>query len=522
LGWTETGTYQRTLTAVSGADSIVTTVLNVIPVYNITEDITIKEGENYMGWTETGQYERILTSVTGCDSTVTTNLVVGKNVSPESEYLFEETAGTTVTDSKGNNNGTFVNGETRSEGVIGKGIELNGSNHINLGQCFAENVQNQLTLSAWIKPYATAGDYQGIIMHGAPETDSYALYIHPGYKSVAFKTSGTSSSWLEVKNADNLWDGDWHNITVTYNGAEKVIYLDNVVVAQANVSGNITSGAGYNLLLGAGRDTNPASLFFSGAMDEVRIYNYALNESEVSQLYSKVVQNRTIEPVYSTEDVSICQGENYLGWTETGTYQRTLTAVSGADSIVTTVLNVNPVYNITEDITIKEGENYMGWTETGQYERILTSVTGCDSTVTTNLVVEKVNGKGKNNSSSADKISPSTGNSESTSTTDPGNQAVGNGKSSVVVSAIEFNAFESYEEFIIYPNPAKSYINIDYSVLPEMNTKVEILNGNGQVVYNQTVESSLNRIDINHLSPGMYYIRSISNNRANIKKLIVE
>ncbi|MBN1820990.1 MAG: T9SS type A sorting domain-containing protein, partial [Prolixibacteraceae bacterium] len=161
------------------------------------------------------------------------------------------------------------------------------------------------------------------------------------------------------------------------------------------------------------------------------------------------------------------------------------------------------------------------WTETGQYERILTSVTGCDSTVTTNLVVEKVNGKGKNNSSSTDKISPSEGNSESTSTTDPDNQGVAKGKSSVV-SAIEFNAFQSYEEFIIYPNPAKSYINIDYSVLPNMNTKVEILNGNGQVVYNQTVESSLNRIDINHLSPGMYYIRSISDNRANIKKLIVE
>ena len=37
-----------------------------------------------------------------------------------------------------------------------------------------------------------------------------------------------------------------------------------------------------------------------------------------------------------------------------------------------------------------EGESYKGWSASGEYERTLTSVTGCDSIVTTNLVVEQL------------------------------------------------------------------------------------------------------------------------------------
>ena len=43
-----------------------------------------------------------------------------------------------------------------------------------------------------------------------------------------------------------------------------------------------------------------------------------------------------------------------MGWTTTGVYQRVLEAANGADSLVITNLEVNPVYNITEEITITE------------------------------------------------------------------------------------------------------------------------------------------------------------------------
>ncbi|MCG6191593.1 hypothetical protein, partial [Maribellus maritimus] len=208
LGWTETGTYQRTLTAANGADSIVTTELTVNPTYEITEEITIQKGESYLEWTEEGEYVRILTSSTGCDSTVTTILIVQEIYSPFSEYLFEENSGTSVFDSKGKNDGTIINSEIRREGIIGGGLELNGTNYVNLGQCFAENIEDQLTLSAWVKPDAAAPGYQGVIMHGGPNDDTYAMYINSAYKRIAFKTTGTTSAaWFFVDNID-IWDGE--------------------------------------------------------------------------------------------------------------------------------------------------------------------------------------------------------------------------------------------------------------------------------------------------------------------------
>ena len=80
----------------------------------------------------------------------------------------------------------------------------------------------------------------------------------------------------------------------------------------------------------------------------------------------------------------------YEGWITTGRYQRTLTAASGADSIITTSLTVNPVVYVSEDINIIEGERYQGWSETGEYQRTLTSVTGCDSIVNTRLTVRQI------------------------------------------------------------------------------------------------------------------------------------
>ncbi|WP_321373604.1 LamG-like jellyroll fold domain-containing protein [uncultured Draconibacterium sp.] len=304
--------------------------------------------------------------------------------STSSEYLFEEGAGVTVIDSKGSNDGTIINEEIRVEGVIGEGLQFTGSGYVNLGQCFGSNVQGEVTLSAWIKPSISEA-VQGIIMHGAPNIDSYALYIYYPTRNIGFKTSGTTSDYLSVDNIGDLWDGNWHQLVVTYNGNEKKIYLDTKEIASVAANGNIESGEGYNLLIGAGRDLADPTMLYEGLIDEVRIYNYALSFSQISELYNRV--NFTPETIFTTEYIELCEGDSYNSWTASGEYIRTLMATSGADSIVTTYLTVNPVVYTTEEVTINEGEAYNSWNASGEYQRVLTTVNGCDSIVTTNLIV---------------------------------------------------------------------------------------------------------------------------------------
>lgn len=307
--------------------------------------------------------------------------------SPEySLYSFEESSGTTVLDSSSLYNGNVINTASRVTGIIGNGLSLTGTGYVNLGQAYGD-IQNSLTLSAWIKP-DPSGSYEGVIMHGGPNVDTYAIYINYSAKSIAFRTSGATSPWLEAGNMDNLWDGSWHHVAAVYNGSTTTVYLDGSVVATQSATGTLDSGSGFNLLIGSGRDTTPASLLYSGLIDEARIYNYALNSSQIKNLATRPVISNPVTSVYFTEYKSICEGTSYNSWTTSGTYTRTLTAKSGADSIVTTYLTVNPIYTITENITINAGDSYNGWTASGQYTRTLSSVTGCDSTVITNLTVE--------------------------------------------------------------------------------------------------------------------------------------
>ncbi|WP_319502690.1 LamG-like jellyroll fold domain-containing protein [uncultured Draconibacterium sp.] len=321
---------------------------------------------------------------TSSSATTTISLDVS---STYSEYKFEDGPGPNVIDSEGSNDGTIINEELRVDGVKGNGLQFTGAGYINLGQCFGENVTDGVTMSAWIKPTSTTGDYQGIIMHGGPDYDSFALYIHPDNQRLYFKTSGTSTERAVIDNVSKLWDGDWHHVAATYNGSEKVIYLDGQEIYSVLENGTIVSGVGYNLLIGAGRDYTSPTLKYTGYIDEVRVYNYGLTSSEVDDLYNSVVGSQ--DSVYTTEEISVCEGESYNDWTSAGEYQRELQSITGGDSIVTTYLTVNPVYDIIENIVIHAGENYNGWTASGEYVRNLTTVLGCDSTITTVLSVEE-------------------------------------------------------------------------------------------------------------------------------------
>jgi hypothetical protein len=70
-----------------------------------------------------------------------------------------------------------------------------------------------------------------------------------------------------------MTDGAWHHIGVVWNGSERILYADDVEAARdaqpslAGTAGGLYIGAGRNLELGS---------FFSGRIDDVRIYNLAV------------------------------------------------------------------------------------------------------------------------------------------------------------------------------------------------------------------------------------------------------
>jgi gliding motility-associated-like protein len=84
---------------------------------------------------------------------------------------------------------------------------------------------------------------------------------------------------------------------------------------------------------------------------------------------------------------TVCQGETYLGYSNSGTYIDTLLNLKGCDSIRTLTLEVTSKTSIKEDVKICQGETYEGYSKTGVYTDEFTSSTGCDITRTLTLTV---------------------------------------------------------------------------------------------------------------------------------------
>lgn len=88
-----------------------------------------------------------------------------------------------------------------------------------------------------------------------------------------------------------------------------------------------------------------------------------------------------------TINKTICYGESYLGYVNTGAYNDVFMASNGCDSIRTLNLTVLPRSATTVDKTICEGQAIMGYSASGSYTDVFKTINGCDSFRTLNLTV---------------------------------------------------------------------------------------------------------------------------------------
>ena len=211
---------------------------------------------------------------------------------------------------------------------------------------------------------------------------------------------------------------------------------------------------------------------------------YTQNLQTVNGCDSIVTLTLTVNPVESTTLLAaICEGtsytENGFNVSEAGTYTQNLQTINGCDSIVTLTLTVNPTYNITIDASINDGETYeengFSESEAGTYVHTLQAVNGCDSVITLNLTV---------NSSLND----------------------------VVANAVEVR---------LYPNPAKSFVNLELSG-EASETMVQLFDIQSKILRTYTLKNGKKslRMELDGLPAACYYLHVISDNRVIVKKII--
>lgn len=192
-------------------------------------------------------------------------------------WQFDETSGTTASDSKGGNDGTLFNGPVwqPSGGRIGGALSFDGvDDEVDTGTIpgLVAAPGSTFTFAFWYK--APPGANNGLF-----GWSSYR-YCTTGYSADLMACSINSSS-LFVLSTTIVNDNNWHHIAYTVTDSIQYLYVD----------GNAEDSASDTIAT-----TNPTAGIVIGArefgghiqaqFDDVRIYNRALSAAEVLELYN--------------------------------------------------------------------------------------------------------------------------------------------------------------------------------------------------------------------------------------------
>jgi carboxypeptidase T len=199
------------------------------------------------------------------DCTILGQVVEVNDPTLVAHWPLDETEGVVVTDSAGDDNGDAL-GDAIWEpdgGHVGGAIRLDGvDDYIAAGPAL-NPADGPFSILAWVKG---GGPGQAVISE--PSGVNWLMTDAEG-KLMTELTSGGRSGGPLLSQAV-ITDDAWHRIGLVWDGANRTLYVDSVAVAQDMQNSLRSSSNGLNIGCGASYEPNS---FFSGLIDDVRIYN---------------------------------------------------------------------------------------------------------------------------------------------------------------------------------------------------------------------------------------------------------
>lgn len=202
-----------------------------------------------------------------------------------SYWPLNETNGTVATDAGSGNNGA-VNGAAWSIGGQNKGcLSFNGLNsYVQVNN----TIGGDFSISFWVKTTQTAGVgqwYQGIgLVDG--DVSGYANDFGTALCGSKF-AFGVGNPDRTISSVTSINDGAWHHCVATRAQSTGImkVYVDGVLEA-TGTNGTQSLTAPANLRFGS---FQTGGGYFSGSIDEVKIFDRELGHNEIAALYNDSV-----------------------------------------------------------------------------------------------------------------------------------------------------------------------------------------------------------------------------------------
>jgi hypothetical protein len=254
-------------------------------------------------------------------------------------YNFDENTGDTLRDISGNGNHGKINGATWvSNGLSGSALSFDGINDSVVIRDL--NIEGNLprTLSVWFNAAVNEVNqtlWSSVISVGGDGSSKRAFCIdvknqdgscssYPQWRITGhyFSYSTCSESTLT-----QIGINKWHHIALTHDGSRQYLYLNGKLIGQSSIT-DLNTIAGTTKI-GARPTLNG---YFKGLIDNVQIYNRALTESEIQNVFSSSLNSK---PVFVSSPDTIAL--------ESHTYSYIVRATDAENDAITFSLDTFPV-----------------------------------------------------------------------------------------------------------------------------------------------------------------------------------
>ncbi len=213
-------------------------------------------------------------------------------------WKFDEGSGTTAYDSSGNNNhGTLYNGPTWTQGKVNGALSFDGVNdYVSFGNKPQFNMagDKDFTLIVWVNIFNLQSSSQGIFGKLPWNCGGYGLELYPNgtlYTNVKTQTASACGCSLSRAGRTNVPLNNWIFIANPVKRNENQhLFFNGEVVDIKNISSLFGCSIDNSSSLAVGYPPGGGANYFSGLIDEVRIYNRALSESEIKAIYEATKQ----------------------------------------------------------------------------------------------------------------------------------------------------------------------------------------------------------------------------------------
>jgi hypothetical protein len=185
-------------------------------------------------------------------------------------------------------------------------VSFNGSSdYVELLNPPGLNFSGPITLEAWVQPSAVQGTFGDVIAHGVNDTGTAEVALRlngaTSYQVASYDGVNSYGTTAPIPPQD-LGAGHWVHLVGTYDGASWNLYRNGALISSSGAGTGSLTVVNANWAIGArgrwkyaqGYPISGLDRQFTGAIDEVAIYNSALTPGRVQAHYAESLQPLTI------------------------------------------------------------------------------------------------------------------------------------------------------------------------------------------------------------------------------------